>query len=64
MISATTCKKIIRIHLPVDENFEVRFKDMGFLKSIVKSIKYFLNITRDNLTSTSVKVVPLIVTST
>jgi hypothetical protein len=49
-----------RIHTTVDGNPKVYFKNTSFSASIFKLI---LKKTRDNLTSTSVKVVPLTVTS-
>ena len=44
------------------QNFTLRAR--VFSKSILKQLIHFLKIVRDNLTSASVKVVPLTVTST
>ncbi len=52
-----------RIHITVGGNLKVYFQNTSFLTSIFQLIGDFLEITRDNLTLTSVKVVPLPVTS-
>ena len=64
MIQATTYVKMTRIHSTVGGNSKFYLKDTSFFKvDIFKLIRGFLEKTRDNLTSTSVKVVPLLVTS-
>ena len=55
---------MIKFHATVGGKFTKYFKNTGFFKSIFKLIGGFLKKTRDNLKSTSVKVVPLTVTST
>ncbi len=62
-MSATTYVKMIKFNVTVGVKFKKYFKNTGFFKSILKLIRGFLKKTRDNLKSTSVKVVPLTVTS-
>ena len=61
MISARTYLKMTRFHASFGGNSNVYFQNTSFLKWIFKRIRGFLEKMRDNLTSTSVKVVPEII---
>ena len=52
-----------RIHSTAGGNSKFSFKNTSFSTSIFELVRGFLKKIRDDLTSTSVKVVPLVVTS-